>query len=124
MADTLPAKFIEILEQEKPSILERIPKLNEWMTPERWWAVNYELLKNDNLRKVAETNPMSLINALKKLAEWGLEADGEEAFINVYSNEAQAQAMYKGLVRRAVEAGIIAHAVAEVIKEGDVIEIE
>lgn len=122
-ATDLPAKFETILEQEKPSILERIPKLNEWMTPERWWAVNYELLKNDKLRKVAEVNPYSLINALKKLAEWGLEADGEEAFINVYGNEAQAQAMYKGLIRRAIEAGIVAHVVADVIKEGDQIEI-
>jgi len=124
MADNLPDKFVELLEREKPSILERIPKLNDWMTPERWWAVNYELLKNEKLQKVAVSNPLSLINALKKLAEWGLEADGDEAFINVYGNEAVPQAMYKGLIRRAVEAGIIAHAVADVIKEGDVIEIE
>jgi phage RecT family recombinase len=109
--------FLQVLEREKPEILAHLP---EWLTPDRWWAMAYEVAKNPDLQKAT---PISLLNAFKRIADWGLELDGEEAFINVYGNEAVAQSMYKGLIRRAVEAGVIAHAVADVIKEGDVIEI-
>ena len=113
-------QFLALMEQEKPQILARLP---EWLTPDRWWAMAYEMTKNPDLQKVAQSNPVSLLNAIKKIADWGLELDGEEAFINVYGGEAVAQSMYKGLIRRAVEAGVIAHAVADVVKEGDQVEI-
>src|SRR5216684_5889978 len=104
--------FLTLLEKEKPDILGHLP---DWLSPDRWWAMAYEVAKSPALQKVAQSNPVSLLNAIKKIADWGLELDGEEAFINVYGNEAVAQSMYKGLIRRAIEAGVIAHAVADVI---------
>jgi recombinational DNA repair protein RecT len=134
MVENAIALFEQRLESEKQSILDRLPKLNEWLTPDRWWTVCYELSRRGKLLAVARENPDSLIDALKKLASWGLEPDGDEAFINVYNEKqivngketwlptASAEGMYKGLIRRAVEAGVIAHAVSEVIREGDSIE--
>lgn len=117
------ADFLQLLESEKPNIVAMLPQLNEWLTPERWWSVTYDIIKSPKLTEVAQKNPNSLINALKKIASWGLEADGQECFINVYAGEATPQMMYKGLIRRAVEGGAIAHAVADIIKEGDQVEI-
>jgi recombinational DNA repair protein RecT len=126
--------FERRLEEEKDNILARLPKLNDWLTPERWYTVVRDLTKRGEFAKVVRENPDSLIDALKNLAVWGLEPDGDEAFINVYNEKhliegkevwlptAQAQAMYKGMVRRAVEAGAIAHCVADVIRQGDTIE--
>ena len=119
----MPDNFLALLESEKPDIIAMLPQLNDWLTPERWWAVAYEVAKSPALQKVAQANPRSLINALKTIAKWGLDLDGEECFINVYGDEAVAQTMYKGLVRRAIEAGAVAHAVADVIKEGDDVKI-
>src|SRR5216683_4445413 len=134
MAENALVVFEQRRESEKQSILDRLPKLNEWLTPERWWTVCYELSRRGKLLAVAQQNPDSLIDALKKLAAWGLEPDGDEAFINVYNEKqivnnkevwlptASAEPMYKGLLRRAVEAGVIAHAVPEVVRDGDTIE--
>lgn len=116
-------KFLQMLESEKPNIVAMLPQLNDWLTPERWWSVTYDIIKSPKLMEVAQKNPASLINALKKIASWGLEPDGQECFINVYSGEATPQTMYKGLIRRAIEGGAIAHAVADIIKEGDQVEI-
>ena len=84
----MPDNFLALLESEKPDIIAMLPQLNDWLTPERWWAVAYEVAKSPALQKVAQANPRSLINALKTIAKWGLDLDGEECFINVYGDEA------------------------------------
>lgn len=127
--------FQEKLEAEKPALMARLPKLNEWLTPERWYSVVHDLTRRGDFKSVIEKNPDSLINALKDLASWGLEPDNDEAFINVYNTKqkdadgkevwlptAQAQAMYKGMLRRAVESRVVKHAVPDVIRAGEHIE--
>ncbi len=124
MAENLPA-LKQLLEAEKDNILIRLPKLNEWLTPEIWWSI-VQQMEDGKLEQAAKENPRSIINAMCRLADWGLKPDGEEAFISVYKIKgvptAQAQWMYKGGIRRAKEAGAIAHAAPDVIKEGDEIE--
>jgi phage RecT family recombinase len=115
--------FLSLLEKEKPNILAMLPKLNDWLTEDRWWATAYEIAKSKDLTRIAQNNPMSIVNALKRIASWGLDLDGEECLIIPYGEEAQAQTMYKGLIRRAVEGGAIAHAVADIIRDGDQVEI-
>lgn len=116
MAET----FLTLLEKEKPDILSLLPP---WLTPDRWWAMAVMVAKSRELQGIAQRNPMSLIAALKKTCDWGLELDGEEAIIIPYGDEAVPQAMYRGLIRRAVEAGAIANAVADIVKEGDELEV-
>ena len=116
---TLPA----LLEREKDNILGRFPSLNTWMTPEIFWQVIESLRTNAKLAEAAATNPNSVVTALIDLASWGLPPDGREAFVNVYRIDgvptAQAQWIWQGGVRRAVDMGVIAHAVADVIRQGD-----
>lgn len=124
MADS----FLALLEKEKPTIQQMLPSNED---RDRWWALAYEMSRRAELREVAEKNPFSLLNAIKKFADWGLIPDGEEGFINVYNikqrdgsylPEASPEAMYKGWIRRAIDAGVIMHAVADVLREGDTIE--
>lgn len=112
-------QFLVLMEQEAPNIKAMLPSHEN---ADRWWALAYEMTKRPDLRDVAQKNPASLINAIKKCADWGLVPDGDECFINVYSGVAEAQPMYKGMIRRAVEAGAIAHCVADIIRAGDTIE--
>lgn len=129
-------KFLALLEQEKPNILKMLPgdrdAAQDERARERWWALTYELSRNPSLQKCAEKNPMSLLNAIKKFADWGLIPDGEEGFINVYNTkqaddswlpEASPEPMYKGIIRRGVEAGVITHCVGDVLREGDTFHI-
>lgn len=117
MADN---QFLALLEKEEASIKAMLPT---WISPERWWALMVEVSKSRDLQRIAQSNPTSLIAAVKKLADWGLELDGDEAIILPYGDEAVPQAMYRGLIRRAIEAGAVSHVVADLIKEGDDIEI-
>lgn len=124
-------QFLALLEKEKPTILNMLPPDADDRARERWWALTYELSRNASLRKCAEANPMSLLNAVKKFADWGLVPDNEEGFINVYNTkqddgswmpEASPEPMYKGLVGRAINADIIVHCVGDVLREGDTTE--
>lgn len=112
-------QFLAILEREQPQILKMLP---DYISADRWWALAYEVSRSKDLQRIAQNNPMSLIAALKKIADWGLDLDGEEALIIPYGDEAQPQAMYKGLIRRAIEAEVCAHVYADVIREGDTVE--
>lgn len=114
-------QIMVLLEKEKASIQAMLP---ESVGPDRWWALMVEVARSKDLQRIAQTNPGSLIAAVKKIADWGIDLDGEEAIIVPYGDEAVPQAMYKGLIRRAVEAGAVAHAVADIVKEGDEIIIE
>lgn len=127
MSDT----FLALIDNEKTNILARFPKLNEYLTPEIFWTVVQRLDGDKRLAKAAEVNPSSVITALLDLASWGLVPDGKEAFINSYEitqhdgsklMTAQAQWMWPGGVRRAVESHIIRHAVPDVIRTGDTLE--
>lgn len=119
---TLPA----LLEAKKADILSRFPKLNDWLTPEIWWSIVESLRNDPKLNECARENPNSIVSALVTLADWGLKPDRSEAFINVYKIEgvltAQAQWIWQGGVRRAVDSGVIAHAVPDIIREGDMLE--
>lgn len=112
-------QFLALLEKESAGIKAMLPASEN---ADRWWALAYEMTKRPELRDVAAKNPASLINAIKKCADWGLVPDGDECFINVYSGVAEAQPMYKGMIRRAVEAGAISHCVADIIRAGDTVE--
>lgn len=112
-------QFLALMEKEAAGIKAMLPASEN---ADRWWALAYEMTKRPELRDVAAKNPASLINAIKKCADWGLVPDGDECFINVYSGVAEAQPMYKGMIRRAVEAGAIAHCVADIIRAGDTVE--
>lgn len=124
-------QFLTLLDKEKPNILKMLPAEDE-RARERWWALTYELTHNSALRMCADKNPMSLLNAVKKFADWGLIPDGEEGFINVYNTkqddgswlpEASPEAMYKGIIRRGVEAEVISHCVGDVLREGDTFSV-
>lgn len=124
-------QFLALIESEKANILARFPKLNEWLTPEVWWTVVQRLNNDPRLMKAVRENPNSVITALLDLASWGLVPDGKEAFINSYEitqhdgsklMTAQAQWIWQGGVRRAVESGVIRHAVPDVIRQGDTLE--
>ena len=112
--------FLALLESEAPNIKAMLPS---YIGPDRWWAMAVEVSKSKDLQRIAQNNPASLIAALKKLADWGLELDGEEALIIPYGDEAQPQAMYKGLIRRAIEAGVAAHIYADIVREGEEVVI-
>ena len=121
-------KFDQLWEQEKPNIIGMLPSNED---RDRWWALVYEMWRRPELRECAEKNPYSLLNALKKFANWGLVPDGDEGFINVYNikqkdgsylPEASPEAMYKGWIRRAVDAGVVMHAVADVLRDGDTVD--
>lgn len=113
-------QFLALLEKEAPNIKAMLP---DYIGVDRWWALAIEVSKSSDLQRIAQVNPGSLISALKKLADWGLELDGEEALIIPYGDEAQPQAMYKGLIRRVVEAGVAAHIYAELVREGEEVVI-
>jgi recombinational DNA repair protein RecT len=131
MADS--NQFLALLDQEKPKIINMLPPESDDRARERWWTFIYELSRNASLRTVADKNPMSLLNALYKFADWGLVPDGDEGFINVYNTkqddgswlpEASPEPMYKGMIRRGIDAGIITHCVADVLREGDTMQSE
>lgn len=111
--------FLTVMDREKPEILKLLP---DYVSADRWWALAYEVSRSRDLQRIAQNNPMSLIAAIKKIADWGLDLDGEECLIIPYGDEAQAQAMYKGLIRRAIEAEVCVHVYADLIREGDHID--
>lgn len=120
--------FLVLLEREKDNILNMLPgdqaDASDVRAKARWWALAGELMTNPSLAEAAANYPGEMLVAVKRLAEWGLIPDGEEAFINVYGGHPEAEAMYKGMIRRAVEAGAISHTVGDVIRVGDIIEEE
>lgn len=116
MPDNLPT----LLEREKETIFKILP---DYVSRDRWWGLMMEVARSRDLQRIAVSNPLSLVDAFKRVADWGLDLDGEEAFIIPYGETAQAQAGYKGLIRRAVEAGVVAHMYAELVREGEHIEI-
>jgi len=109
--------LVTTLTEQRDDILAHLPS---WCTPDRWWAMAVEVAKNPALQKCT---PLSLLNAIKRIADWGLELDGEEAVVIPYGNEATPTAMVRGVIRRAIEAGAASHIYAELVCEHDTVEI-
>jgi recombination protein RecT len=108
---------LTLLEQQKSEILQTLPAS---ISPERWWQLAIQILKNPTLNRCT---PVSLVESLRQIAAWGLELDNEEATIIPYGQQAQATAMMKGVVRRVIESGAAVHVYAEIIAEGEAIRI-
>lgn len=115
-------KFTELMEREKTQLVSQLPI---YINPDRWFALALELRKFMEGSK--RCTPESLYKAASDVARWGLEI-GEDVYIIPYYNkdlkayEAQAQPSYRGLMYRAIEAGVCAHMYAEVVRDGDTFE--
>lgn len=112
--------YVALLEKERPSILKMLP---DYINGERWFALALELGKNPKLLAAAQKNPASLIAAVKKVATWGLELGTDEVYLIPYGDTVEAQADYKGMIRSAVEAGIILNCYGEIVREGDYFQV-
>src|ERR1700679_3717 len=99
----MPEKnFLVLLENEKETILNMLPGSNndagDARAKARWWALAAELMSNPKLAEAASNSPGEMLVQMKRLAEWGLIPDGDEAFINIYGGHPEAEPMYKGLI--------------------------
>ena len=72
---------------------------------------------------IANCTPQSIFKAVRRLAGMGLVPDGIEAAIVPFKNEAQAMPMYVGLIKRARNSGEIKSLWAEVVYEGETVEV-
>ena len=75
---------------------------------------------NPDLRKC---NPESIFVAVRELAGMGLMPDGREAAIVPYKGRAQANPMVAGLIKVVRQSGLIASMWADVIYEGETIDV-
>jgi phage RecT family recombinase len=74
--------------------------------------------------KLRDANPVSVLAALRKCAQLGLRPDNEEACIVVYKGIAQAQPMFKGIVRNILRTKLVKVVEARVVHSADAFDYE
>lgn len=77
------------------------------------------LRRNDKLRKAAESNAGSFLQALLEAARLGHEPGSDEFYLVPFGSEVQGIEGYRGIVERMYRAGAIASVQAEVVCERD-----
>lgn len=87
---------------------------------ETWMRLATGALRRDeNLRRVAERNIGSLMNALLECARLGHEPGTESYYLVPFGNEVQGIEGYRGIVERIYRAGAVKAVKAEVVYEND-----
>jgi phage RecT family recombinase len=74
--------------------------------------------------KLRAAHPVSVLAALRKCAQLGLRPDNEEACIVVYKGIAQAQPMFKGIVRNILRTKLVKVVEARVVHSADFFDYE
>lgn len=77
------------------------------------------LRRNDELRKVAERNPGSFLQALLEAARLGHEPGSDEFYLVPFGSEVQGIESYRGIIERIYRAGGVNSVRAEVVCDGD-----
>src|SRR5271165_5421508 len=113
------SNFLALIDSRADEVRALIPK---YMNAERFFVLARMLERDKNLQKCS---PQSLFECVMKAAQCGLEIGtvDQHAFIIPYGTEAQFQPSYRGMIFRLVQAGVVAHMYADVIRKNDTVEI-
>ena len=101
------------------------------VTPERLIRTSMLLLNSREIRQRAEEGkktaldctPLSIFNAVRNCARYGIDPSFGRAYIVPYGNEAELQLGYLGLIELAKRSGEIKSITAELVQEGDDFEV-
>ena len=112
-------QFLALIDSRADEIRALLPK---YLTAERFFVLARQVEKNPALRGCT---PQSLFDCVLQAAQCGLEIGtvDQHAFIIPYGKEAQFQPSYRGMIFRLVQAGVVAHMYADVIRKNDTVEI-
>lgn len=111
--------FLALIDSRADEIRALLPK---YLTPERFFVLARQIEKNPQLRACT---PQSLFDCVLQAAQCGLEIGtvDQHAFVIPYGKEAQFQPSYRGMIFRLVQAGVVAHMYADVIRKNDTVEL-
>lgn len=84
-----------------------------------WLRVATRALRNDDLRKVAERNPQSLVTALMECARLGHEPASSEFYLVPMGGAVEGWESYRGKIERIYRAGAVESVIAEVVYTND-----
>jgi recombination protein RecT len=119
MADLIKA----LVDRNREHLVKRLPS---YLSPEQFFLLCYQLDRNDKLARIAQKNPDSILAQILKAADCGLvvgDAFGH-AYIIGYGDEAQFQVGWRGFVYQWERAGAVLKVDANVVYDGDDIEVE
>jgi recombination protein RecT len=113
------SNFLALIDSRADEIKALIPK---YLSPERFFVLAREVERNPQLRACT---PQSLFDCVLKAAQCGLELGtvDQHCFVIPYGKEAQLQIGYRGMIFRLVQAGVVGHMYADVIRKNDTVEI-
>lgn len=112
--DNSPNALIERYSKDYALVLPSHVKAETWVR-----LAQGALRRDDNLRRVAERNPASLLSALLECARKGLEPGTEEFYLVPFGNEVTGITGYQGEVELIYRAGAVASVKAEVVRAHD-----
>ncbi len=117
MAET--SNFLALIDSRADEIRALLPK---YLSAERFFVLARQIERNPQLRACS---PQSIFDCVLKAAQCGLEIGtvDQHAFIIPYGKEAEFQPSYRGMIFRLVQAGVVAHMYADVIRKNDTVEI-
>ena len=96
-------------------------------TPERFARVALSCVrKNPKLGYaiLTQTGEVSLLSALMRCAELGIEPDGERAYLIPYKDEVQFQLGYKGIAELVMRSGLVTKIHADKVCRNDIFEYD
>ena len=97
--------------------------LPEHVRPEKWLTAAIGVLRDDRLREAAESDPQSLVSALLRSANLGLDPGTEQYYLRPVKikglNQVQGIVGYQGLVELMYRAGAVSSVVVEVVRAND-----
>src|SRR5215467_8387510 len=107
-----------LVDRHRDSILQRLPK---YLSPENFFALLYQMDRNNALVRIAQNNPESILNAVMRAADCGLVIGSayDHCWIIAYKDDAQLQIGWRGLVYQLLRAGAIIKATAACVYDGD-----
>lgn len=111
-----------LVDQNREALTQRLP---QYLTPQQFFTMCYEMDKIPKLAGVAQRNPNSILNAIYRAADCGLMIGSahEHAWILPFGDEAVLIVGWRGLVYQWLRAGAVLKVDSQIVYKGDVIEV-
>lgn len=111
----------ELVKQYGPTLTAMLPS---HIKGDAWLRVATRALRNDDLRKIAERNPQSLVSALMECARLGHEPCSDEFYLVPMGGAVEGWESYRGKIERIYRAGAVDSVIAEVVYASDIFTYE
>lgn len=111
-----------LVDQNREALNQRLP---QYLSPQQFFQMAYEMDKIPKLAGVAQRNPNSILNAIFKAADCGLMIGSahEHCWVLPFGDEAVFVVGWRGLVYQWLRAGAVLKVDSQIVYKGDVIEV-